>query len=72
MGIVRDDGIIVAPDLGGPADRIVDDLAAHLAHVDADEFMAILPFEFGTDDYTEITGTVAERIAPALGWTPAG
>ncbi|MFT4042708.1 MAG: LLM class flavin-dependent oxidoreductase [Gordonia sp. (in: high G+C Gram-positive bacteria)] len=61
---------IIAPDLFGSTDEIVEQLRGDLGFQGADEFLFELPFQFNQDDYRHILREVAENIGPALGWSP--
>ncbi len=37
----------------------------------ATEVAFALPFSFEAEDYAQIVTDIAERLGPALGWTPA-
>lgn len=64
-------GMLAARDLIGTADEIAEQLAAHEAFREVDEVAFALPFTFGRDDYVQILTDVAQRLGPALGWSPA-
>jgi len=61
---------LIQRDFFGDTDAIVARLQADPAFQAADEFFFELPFSFDADDYRTILRTVAERIGPALGWSP--
>jgi len=56
---------------GDPA-RIVDGLLADEALAEATELTLTLPAPGGIDAHLRTLDAVAERVAPALGWTPLG
>jgi alkanesulfonate monooxygenase SsuD/methylene tetrahydromethanopterin reductase-like flavin-dependent oxidoreductase (luciferase family) len=62
--------ILFAPDLVGPADEIVERLAADAAVSGLTELRAELPYEFAVEDYRQILHDIATRVAPQLGWRP--
>jgi len=61
---------LVAPDVFGSTEQIVEQLGADAGFQGADEFLFELPFSFGYDDYRHILRELATSIGPALGWTP--
>jgi alkanesulfonate monooxygenase SsuD/methylene tetrahydromethanopterin reductase-like flavin-dependent oxidoreductase (luciferase family) len=63
-------GMLFSPDYVGTSDELADQLHAHAGFQRADEVAFALPFTFGADDYAQIIGDLAERLGPALGWTP--
>jgi alkanesulfonate monooxygenase SsuD/methylene tetrahydromethanopterin reductase-like flavin-dependent oxidoreductase (luciferase family) len=63
--------LLFAVDLVGTADRIAEELYAHLAFQQVDEVAFALPFSFEHDDYVQILTDIATRLGPALGWRPA-
>ncbi|WP_337191470.1 LLM class flavin-dependent oxidoreductase [Nocardioides flavescens] len=64
--------MLFSPDLVGPSEELVDRLHAHAGFQAVDEVVFALPFSFGPDDYTQILTDTAERLGPALGWSPLG
>ena len=46
-------------------------LHAHAGFQLVDEVAFALPFSFQPDDYVQILTDLAERLGPALGWSPA-
>ena len=56
----------------GTSDEIAERLLAHAAYQAVDEVAFALPFTFEHDDYVQILTDIAERLGPALGWSPAG
>lgn len=61
---------LIQRDFFGTSEEIVERLQADPAYRLADEFIFELPFSFGPEDYRTILRTFAERIGPALGWSP--
>jgi alkanesulfonate monooxygenase SsuD/methylene tetrahydromethanopterin reductase-like flavin-dependent oxidoreductase (luciferase family) len=55
----------------GEPDRIVEDLLQDAAVREADTVMLTVPNQLGVEYNTHLLQTVAEHIAPALGWMPA-
>lgn len=68
---VHGEKTIIAPDVFGSTDEIVETLTSDKAFQVADDFLVELPFELGLDDWKHILFEVATSIGPALGWTPA-
>jgi alkanesulfonate monooxygenase SsuD/methylene tetrahydromethanopterin reductase-like flavin-dependent oxidoreductase (luciferase family) len=64
--------MVRAGDLVGPAEELAAALRADPAVQAADELAVVLPAGLGEDDAAQILADVAERLGPALGWTPAG
>jgi alkanesulfonate monooxygenase SsuD/methylene tetrahydromethanopterin reductase-like flavin-dependent oxidoreductase (luciferase family) len=62
--------ISFAKDLVGPADEIVEQLAADAAITGLTELRAELPYEFIVEDYRQILHDIATLVAPRLGWQP--
>ena len=63
---------IIALDVLGSLDEIVDYIRGDIAFQAADDYLFELPFEFELDDWKQILHQLATRIGPALGWRPAG
>jgi hypothetical protein len=63
--------MLFSPDYVGPSDELADQLFAHAGFQRADEIAFALPFSFEEADYRQIVTDMAERLGPALGWTPA-
>lgn len=61
---------IIAKDVLGSLDEIVDHIRGDLAFRAADDYLFELPFEFELDDWKQILTQLATRIGPALGWRP--
>ncbi len=64
--------LLFAPDLVGTSDELAERLEAHAAYRLVDEVAFALPFSFAPEDYEQILTDMAERLGPALGWSPAG
>ncbi|GAB2834971.1 LLM class flavin-dependent oxidoreductase [Actinocorallia aurea] len=62
--------MMFAPDLVGSSTEIADRLAADPAFAEVEEVAFALPFTFAHEDYVQILTDTAERLAPALGWSP--
>ncbi|OUM39911.1 LLM class flavin-dependent oxidoreductase [Arthrobacter sedimenti] len=65
-------GMLFAPDLIGTSDEIAEQLYAHAGFREVDEVAFALPFSFDHEDYVQILTDIAEKLGPALGWTPFG
>jgi alkanesulfonate monooxygenase SsuD/methylene tetrahydromethanopterin reductase-like flavin-dependent oxidoreductase (luciferase family) len=63
--------LLFSPDLVGTSEQLAERLHAHAGYQQVEEVAFALPFSFGPDDYVQILTDVAERLGPALGWTPA-
>lgn len=61
---------LVARDLLGSTEQIVEELSNDQAFQGVDEFLFELPFVFDFADYKHIVRQMAEKIGPALGWRP--
>ncbi|WP_173157380.1 hypothetical protein [Brevibacterium permense] len=61
---------IIAPDLLGSTEEIVDYLLSNQAFQASDDYLFELPFEFELDDWKHILHQLATEIGPKLGWTP--
>lgn len=55
----------------GEPDRLAEELAADTAVQAADRLLLTVPNQLGVDFNAKLLGTVAQHIAPALGWAPA-
>lgn len=55
----------------GEPDRLAEELAADTAVQAADTLLLTVPNQLGVDFNAKLLGTVAQHIAPALGWAPA-
>lgn len=64
-------GTIIAPDVVGTSEEIVEFITNDPAFQAADDYLFELPFEMGLDDWRQMLETLATKIGPALGWTPA-
>lgn len=65
-------GMLFSPDYVGSSDELADQLFDHAGFRRADEVAFALPFTFGAEDYAQIITDLAEKLGPALGWSPAG
>jgi alkanesulfonate monooxygenase SsuD/methylene tetrahydromethanopterin reductase-like flavin-dependent oxidoreductase (luciferase family) len=65
-------GMLFSPDYVGCSDELADQLFDHAGFRRADEVAFALPFTFGAEDYAQIITDLAEKLGPALGWSPAG
>jgi len=63
--------LLFSPDFVGSSDQIAEQLQAHAGYQLVDEVAFALPFSFEPDDYVQLLTDLAERLGPALGWTPA-
>ena len=63
---------IIALDVLGSLDEIVEFIEHDRAFQAADDYLFELPFEFELEDWKQILHQLATRIGPALGWRPAG
>jgi len=63
--------MMFARDLVGTSEQIAERLYAHLAFQEVDEVAFALPFSFEHEDYVQILTDLAERLGPALGWSPS-
>jgi alkanesulfonate monooxygenase SsuD/methylene tetrahydromethanopterin reductase-like flavin-dependent oxidoreductase (luciferase family) len=64
--------MLFAADLVGTSEQIAERLYAHAAFREVDEVAFALPFSFEHADYAQILTDIAQRLGPALGWSPAG
>ncbi|MBK0419445.1 LLM class flavin-dependent oxidoreductase [Leucobacter sp. CSA1] len=62
---------IIARDVLGSLDEIVEFISNDIAFQAADDYLFELPFEFELDDWKQILHQLATSIGPALGWEPA-
>ncbi len=63
---------IIALDVLGSLDEIIEAITADVAFQAADDYLFELPFEFELEDWKHILHQLATRIGPALGWQPGG
>lgn len=63
--------LLFSPDLVGTSEELAERLEAHAAYRLVDEVAFALPFSFAPEDYDQILTDLAERLGPALGWSPA-
>lgn len=63
--------MMFAPDLIGSSDHIAEQLYANASFREVDEVAFALPFSFDHEDYVQILTDMAQKLGPALGWTPA-
>lgn len=63
-------GLLFSPDFVGPSDELARILHAHKGFMGADEVAFALPFTFADEDYVQIITDLAQRLGPALGWSP--
>lgn len=63
-------GFLPAKDIIGTSEQIAEELAAHAGYREVDEVAFALPFSFEEADYVQILTDIAERLGPALGWSP--
>lgn len=63
--------MMFAPDLVGTSDEIAEQLYANRSFREVDEVAFALPFSFDHEDYVQILTDTAQKLGPALGWTPA-
>jgi alkanesulfonate monooxygenase SsuD/methylene tetrahydromethanopterin reductase-like flavin-dependent oxidoreductase (luciferase family) len=54
----------------GEPDRIAEELAQDAAVADADTLLLTVPNQLGVDYNARLLGTIAEHVAPAIGWSP--
>ncbi|TAJ48606.1 MAG: LLM class flavin-dependent oxidoreductase [Herbiconiux sp.] len=62
--------MLFAADLIGTSDEIAAVLEADATFRSVSEVAFALPFSFEHDDYVQLLHDIAERLAPALGWSP--
>ena len=63
-------GTIIAQDIFGSTDEIVDRITNDRAFQAADDYIFELPFEMELADWKQMLEQFATRIGPALGWKP--
>jgi alkanesulfonate monooxygenase SsuD/methylene tetrahydromethanopterin reductase-like flavin-dependent oxidoreductase (luciferase family) len=63
--------LLFSPDHVGTSEEIAEKLEAHAGYQQVDEVAFALPFSFEPDDYVQLLTDIAERLGPALGWSPA-
>ncbi|HET6825349.1 MAG TPA: LLM class flavin-dependent oxidoreductase, partial [Amnibacterium sp.] len=56
----------------GEPDRIADELARDAAVQAADTVLLTVPNQLGVDYNAHLLATIAEHVAPAIGWLPPG
>ncbi len=61
---------LISRDYLGTADELAEQLYAHAGFREVDEVAFALPFSFAPEDYVQILTDMAERLGPALGWSP--
>jgi alkanesulfonate monooxygenase SsuD/methylene tetrahydromethanopterin reductase-like flavin-dependent oxidoreductase (luciferase family) len=64
-------GVLIAPDIVGPAEEIAERLLADAAVREVSELRIELPYEFSHQDYEQILHDALHAVAPRLGWRPA-
>lgn len=69
---VQGKNTIIARDVLGSTDEIVEFIRGDVAFQAADDYLFELPFEFELDDWKQILHQLATQIGPALGWLPQG
>jgi alkanesulfonate monooxygenase SsuD/methylene tetrahydromethanopterin reductase-like flavin-dependent oxidoreductase (luciferase family) len=62
--------MMFARDVIGSSQQIADALYADPGFREVQEVVFALPFSFEHEDYVQIITDIAERLGPALGWTP--
>nr|WP_294692359.1 hypothetical protein [uncultured Friedmanniella sp.] len=62
--------LLFARDLLGTSEQIAEALYADAAFRQVREVVFALPFSFAAEDHVQILTDMAERLGPALGWTP--
>jgi alkanesulfonate monooxygenase SsuD/methylene tetrahydromethanopterin reductase-like flavin-dependent oxidoreductase (luciferase family) len=63
--------LLFSPDHVGTSEEIAEKLETHAGYQQVDEVAFALPFSFEPDDYVQLLTDIAERLGPALGWSPA-
>jgi alkanesulfonate monooxygenase SsuD/methylene tetrahydromethanopterin reductase-like flavin-dependent oxidoreductase (luciferase family) len=63
--------LLFSPDYVGTAEQLAERLEAHAGYREVDEVAFALPFGFAPDDYVQLLTDIAERLGPALGWSPS-
>jgi alkanesulfonate monooxygenase SsuD/methylene tetrahydromethanopterin reductase-like flavin-dependent oxidoreductase (luciferase family) len=61
-------GVLIAPDIVGRSEEIVERLLADAAVQEVSELRMELPYEFSHQDYEQILHDVVHSVAPKLGW----
>lgn len=62
---------LIAPDVIGSTQEIVETLTSNPAYAEADELIFELPFELEPEDWRHHLLQLATEVGPALGWTPS-
>jgi alkanesulfonate monooxygenase SsuD/methylene tetrahydromethanopterin reductase-like flavin-dependent oxidoreductase (luciferase family) len=62
--------LLFSPDFVGSSDQLAEQLEAHAGYRQVEEVAFALPFSFAHDDYVQLLTDMAERLGPALGWSP--
>lgn len=65
-------GMLVSPVFQGTPDEVAEGLLADPGIAAADELVLFLPPAFGLEENSRLLADMAEHVAPALGWEPAG
>lgn len=68
---VHPGNIIIARDMLGSVDEVVQTILDDPAYQDTDDYLFELPFEFELADWKLMLNLIATEIGPALGWKPA-
>jgi alkanesulfonate monooxygenase SsuD/methylene tetrahydromethanopterin reductase-like flavin-dependent oxidoreductase (luciferase family) len=63
--------MVFSVDLLGTSDQLAEALYAHAGFQEVREVVFALPFSFDHEDYVQILTDIAEKLGPALGWSPA-
>jgi alkanesulfonate monooxygenase SsuD/methylene tetrahydromethanopterin reductase-like flavin-dependent oxidoreductase (luciferase family) len=63
--------LMFAVDLLGTSKQIAEQLYAHAGFREVTEVVFALPFSFEHEDYVQILTDIAQRLGPALGWSPS-
>jgi alkanesulfonate monooxygenase SsuD/methylene tetrahydromethanopterin reductase-like flavin-dependent oxidoreductase (luciferase family) len=63
--------MVFSVDLLGTSDELAEVLYAHAGFQEVREVVFALPFSFEHEDYVQILTDLAEKLGPALGWSPA-
>jgi alkanesulfonate monooxygenase SsuD/methylene tetrahydromethanopterin reductase-like flavin-dependent oxidoreductase (luciferase family) len=63
--------LLFSPDHVGTSEQLAEQLEAHPGYQLVDEVAFALPFNLEPDDYVQILTDMAERLGPALGWSPS-
>jgi alkanesulfonate monooxygenase SsuD/methylene tetrahydromethanopterin reductase-like flavin-dependent oxidoreductase (luciferase family) len=56
----------------GPPDQVAQDLSQDAAVREADTLLVTVPNQLGVEYNAHLLSSIAEHVAPAIGWTPAG